>query len=111
MRIRVSHLKDRKQRRERFAVLTAYDATMARLLERAGVDVDFDGHVDRWDHDTEARLAAEAKERGSEQGAKTGDGFGGDAGLAPSPATGDFSKLNTAGDGGAALSASKRKKK
>jgi len=80
-------------------------------LERAGVDVDFDGHVDRWDHDTEARLAAEAKERGSEQGAKTGDGFGGDAGLTPSPATGDLSKLNTAGDGGAALSASKRKKK
>ena len=39
MRIRVSHLKDRKQRRERFAVLTAYDATMARLLERGGVDV------------------------------------------------------------------------
>src|ERR687898_382668 len=39
MRIRVSHLKDRKQRRERFAVLTAYDATMARLLERAGIDV------------------------------------------------------------------------
>ncbi len=39
MRIRVSHLKDRKQRHERFAVLTAYDATMARLLERAGVDV------------------------------------------------------------------------
>jgi len=39
MRIRVSHLKDRKQRHERFAVLTAYDATLARLLERAGVDV------------------------------------------------------------------------
>ena len=39
VRIRVSHLKDRKQRRERFAVLTAYDATIARLLERAGVDV------------------------------------------------------------------------
>jgi 3-methyl-2-oxobutanoate hydroxymethyltransferase len=39
MRVRVSHLKDRKQRRERFAVLTAYDATMAGLLERAGVDV------------------------------------------------------------------------
>jgi 3-methyl-2-oxobutanoate hydroxymethyltransferase len=38
-RIRISHLKDRKQRREKFAVLTAYDATMARLLERAGVDV------------------------------------------------------------------------
>src|SRR5688572_1288899 len=39
MRIRVSQLKDRKERREKFAVLTAYDATMARLLERAGVDV------------------------------------------------------------------------
>jgi 3-methyl-2-oxobutanoate hydroxymethyltransferase len=39
MRIRVSHLKDRKQRHEKFAVLTAYDATMAKLLERAGVDV------------------------------------------------------------------------
>ena len=39
MRVRVSHLKDRKQRHEKFAVLTAYDATMARLLERAGVDV------------------------------------------------------------------------
>lgn len=39
MRIRVSHLKDRKQRGERFAILTAYDATLARLLERAGVDV------------------------------------------------------------------------
>jgi 3-methyl-2-oxobutanoate hydroxymethyltransferase len=39
MRVRVSHLKDRKQRREKFAVLTAYDATMARLFERAGVDV------------------------------------------------------------------------
>ena len=39
MRVRVSHLKDRKQRGEKFAVLTAYDATLARLLERAGVDV------------------------------------------------------------------------
>jgi 3-methyl-2-oxobutanoate hydroxymethyltransferase len=39
VRVRVSHLKDRKQRHEPFAVLTAYDATMARLLERAGVDV------------------------------------------------------------------------
>lgn len=38
-RVRISSLKDRKQRREKFAVLTAYDATMARLLERAGVDV------------------------------------------------------------------------
>jgi 3-methyl-2-oxobutanoate hydroxymethyltransferase len=32
-------LKERKQRGEKFAVLTAYDATIARLLERAGVDV------------------------------------------------------------------------
>jgi 3-methyl-2-oxobutanoate hydroxymethyltransferase len=39
MRVRVSHLNDRKRRRERFAVLTAYDATIAGLLERAGVDV------------------------------------------------------------------------
>jgi 3-methyl-2-oxobutanoate hydroxymethyltransferase len=39
MRVRISHLKDRKQRGEKFAVLTAYDATLARLLERAGVDV------------------------------------------------------------------------
>jgi hypothetical protein len=78
-------------------------------LERAGVDVDFDGHVDRWDHDEEARLAAEAKERASDQGAKTGAGAAtADAGVA---ATGDLSKLNTAGDGGAPLSLSKRKKK
>jgi 3-methyl-2-oxobutanoate hydroxymethyltransferase len=39
MRLRISQLKERKLRRERFAMLTAYDATMARLLERAGVDV------------------------------------------------------------------------
>ena len=39
MRIRISQLKDRKQRGEKFAMLTAYDATIARLLERAGVDV------------------------------------------------------------------------
>lgn len=39
MRVRVSHLKDRKRRGEKFAVLTAYDATMAGLFERAGVDV------------------------------------------------------------------------
>jgi 3-methyl-2-oxobutanoate hydroxymethyltransferase len=38
-RARISLLKDRKQRGERFAMLTAYDATMARLIERAGVDV------------------------------------------------------------------------
>src|ERR687896_2554167 len=39
MRVRISHLKDRKERRERFAVVTAYDATMAGLFERAGIDV------------------------------------------------------------------------
>jgi 3-methyl-2-oxobutanoate hydroxymethyltransferase len=39
MRVRISNLKERKQRGEKFAVLTAYDATIARLLERAGVDV------------------------------------------------------------------------
>lgn len=39
MRVRISQLKDRKHRREKFAMLTAYDATIARLLERAGVDV------------------------------------------------------------------------
>ena len=39
MRVRISHLKERKQRGEKFAVLTAYDATIARLLEQAGVDV------------------------------------------------------------------------
>jgi len=39
MRVRISHLKDRKDRGEKFAMLTAYDATVARLLERGGVDV------------------------------------------------------------------------
>ena len=39
MRIRISHLKDRKRRGEKIAMLTAYDATVARLLERAGIDV------------------------------------------------------------------------
>jgi 3-methyl-2-oxobutanoate hydroxymethyltransferase len=38
-RIRVPDLRDKKSRGERIAVLTAYDATMARLLDRAGVDV------------------------------------------------------------------------
>jgi 3-methyl-2-oxobutanoate hydroxymethyltransferase len=37
--VRVSDLKDKKARGERIAALTAYDATMARLLDRAGVDV------------------------------------------------------------------------
>ncbi len=38
-RIRISSLRARKERGEKFAVLTAYDATFARLFERAGVDV------------------------------------------------------------------------
>jgi len=37
-RIRVPDLKDKKSRGEKIAVLTAYDATMARLLDKAGVD-------------------------------------------------------------------------
>jgi 3-methyl-2-oxobutanoate hydroxymethyltransferase len=39
MRVRISHLKDRKRRGEKIAMLTAYDATIAKLLERAGIDV------------------------------------------------------------------------
>jgi len=38
-RIRTVDLKDRKERGEKIAMLTAYDATMARLLDRAGIDV------------------------------------------------------------------------
>jgi 3-methyl-2-oxobutanoate hydroxymethyltransferase len=34
-----SHLKEMKQRGEKIAMLTAYDALMARLLEQAGIDV------------------------------------------------------------------------
>lgn len=37
--IRVPDLKAKKARGEKIAALTAYDATMARLLDRAGVDV------------------------------------------------------------------------
>src|ERR1700723_1692471 len=33
------HLKEMKQRGEKIAMLTAYDALMARLLEQAGIDV------------------------------------------------------------------------
>ena len=36
--LRVPDLKRKKQRGEKIAVLTAYDATMARLMDRAGVD-------------------------------------------------------------------------
>jgi 3-methyl-2-oxobutanoate hydroxymethyltransferase len=38
-RVRVPDLKQMKQRGEKIAVLTAYDALMARLLDRAGLDV------------------------------------------------------------------------
>jgi 3-methyl-2-oxobutanoate hydroxymethyltransferase len=38
-RVRIPDLRERKARGERNAVLTAYDATMARLLDRAGIDV------------------------------------------------------------------------
>jgi 3-methyl-2-oxobutanoate hydroxymethyltransferase len=37
-RIRVPDLKDKKSRGEKIAMLTAYDATMARLLDEAGID-------------------------------------------------------------------------
>ena len=37
--VRVPDLKEHKRRGEKIAMLTAYDATMARLLDRAGVDV------------------------------------------------------------------------
>jgi 3-methyl-2-oxobutanoate hydroxymethyltransferase len=37
--MRVTDLKDYKRRGEKIVMLTAYDATMARLLDRAGVDV------------------------------------------------------------------------
>ena len=37
-RITVPDFREKKQRGEKIAVLTAYDATMARLLDRAGVD-------------------------------------------------------------------------
>jgi 3-methyl-2-oxobutanoate hydroxymethyltransferase len=37
--VRARDLKEKKARGERIAALTAYDATMARLIDRAGVDV------------------------------------------------------------------------
>ena len=37
--IRITTLQERKRRGEKIAVLTAYDATMATLLDRAGIDV------------------------------------------------------------------------
>ena len=38
-RVRVPDLKVKKQRGEKIVFLTAYDATMARLFDRAGIDV------------------------------------------------------------------------
>ncbi len=38
-RVRVPDLKEKKRRGEKIAVLTAYDAAMAHLLDRAGIDV------------------------------------------------------------------------
>jgi 3-methyl-2-oxobutanoate hydroxymethyltransferase len=38
-RVRVPHLFAKKQRGEKITMLTAYDATMAALLDRAGIDV------------------------------------------------------------------------
>jgi 3-methyl-2-oxobutanoate hydroxymethyltransferase len=38
-RVRVPDLKEMKRRGEKIAMLTAYDASMARLLDRAGIDV------------------------------------------------------------------------
>src|SRR5258708_1162857 len=37
--IRVRDLKEKKRRGEKIAMLTVYDATMARLIDRAGIDV------------------------------------------------------------------------
>jgi 3-methyl-2-oxobutanoate hydroxymethyltransferase len=38
-RLRITDIKEKKQRGERIAMLTAYDATMARLMERAGIEI------------------------------------------------------------------------
>ncbi len=38
-RLRVTDIKEKKKRGEKIAMLTAYDATMARLLERAGIEI------------------------------------------------------------------------
>src|ERR1017187_1691004 len=37
--VRIPDLLEMKERGEKITVLTAYDATMARLLDRAGIDV------------------------------------------------------------------------
>src|SRR5262245_41145698 len=38
-KVRITDLREKKRRGEKIAMLTAYDANMARLLDRAGVDV------------------------------------------------------------------------
>lgn len=38
-RVRVTDIKEKKRRGEKIAMLTAYDATMARLLERGGIEI------------------------------------------------------------------------
>jgi 3-methyl-2-oxobutanoate hydroxymethyltransferase len=38
-RVRLPHLAAKKQRGEKITMLTAYDATMARLMDTAGIDV------------------------------------------------------------------------
>ena len=38
-RVRIRDLQEKKERGEKIAMLTVYDATMARLLDRAGIDV------------------------------------------------------------------------
>ncbi|MCW5981706.1 MAG: 3-methyl-2-oxobutanoate hydroxymethyltransferase [Bryobacteraceae bacterium] len=38
-RVRVTDLREKKRKGEKIAMLTAYDATFARLMERAGIDV------------------------------------------------------------------------
>ncbi|HVX66879.1 MAG TPA: 3-methyl-2-oxobutanoate hydroxymethyltransferase, partial [Bryobacteraceae bacterium] len=38
-RVRVPDLREKKNRGEKIAMLTAYDATMARLFDRAGIDM------------------------------------------------------------------------
>ena len=37
-RVRIPEFKEKKRRGEKIVMLTAYDATMARLLDRAGLD-------------------------------------------------------------------------
>ena len=38
-KVRITDLREKKRRGEKIAMLTAYDANMARLFDRAGVDV------------------------------------------------------------------------